>query len=216
MESIEFGYKDAKVAMELVEDKVVVLRVQGKKMWELRGKKVPPLNGEFRVNARDFILLLEGAWGIGKVRAQSEEGVAVDAEYDWSGWERGDDIMKLKFTRYPESRTILYLYRWNILIFSAFLKHVKTRLDSYIFKSRDLQFIRTDGETIISRAGEEIMRFSPAETRALRGTLENALLKGTTLEMPELTLSAYPKARWIFAPSVEQPKPLYKLFMCIV
>ena len=103
MESIEFGYKDAKVAMELVEDKVVVLRVQGKKMWELRGKKVPPLNGEFRVNARDFILLLEGAWGIGKVRAQSEEGVAVDAEYDWSGWERGDDIMKLKFTGIPKA-----------------------------------------------------------------------------------------------------------------
>ncbi len=217
MERIELGYKKARLIMEyLPEERKVLMDVSGEKEWELGGKKVPPLKGQFLIHAQRFIELLEGVWGIDTAKSETEEGIVVVAEYDWEGWRRGDDILKLKFTKYPEERTIFYLHRWNVLILSAFIKYVKNRMGDYGFKSRDLQFIRSEGETIISQAGEEIIRFSVEETRALRSMVENALLKGLSFPVKGIDFSAYPKARWIFSPTVEQPKPLYKLYMCVV
>lgn len=215
MEKVELGYGQARMAVEyLAGGKKVLFSVSGEKEWELGGRKVPPLKGRFLMHAQKFIELLEGVWGIDTVKLETEEGIWVVAEYDWEGWKRGDDVLKLKFTKYPEKRTIFYLRRWNILILSAFIKRVKNLVGDYGLKSRDLQFIRSGGETIISRAGEEVIRFSVEETRALRSTIENALFKGLPFT-GVMDFSAYPKARWIFSPAIRQPKPLYKLYMCI-
>ena len=214
--SIELGYADARLGIEFFpEDRNVLLKVRGVKEWELSGKKVPSLRCDLLVNAQDFIELLEGVWGIDRVKKEVE-GVVIEVAYDWEGWKRGDDLLKVKFTKYPESRTIFYFHRWNMIILASFIKHVKNRMGDYVYKSRDLQFIRSEGETIVSQAGEEIARFSEEETRALRSMVENALLKGISIPIAGIVLTAYPKARWIYAPNIEQPKPLYKLYMCVV
>lgn len=216
MERISLGYKGAQ--LEATYDsvhRIVQIDVAATKERELKGRRVPPFNGSLTLRDHDFIQLLKGAWGIGWVRVVSEEGIAVETEYDWRNWERGDDMMKLKITQYPERRSILYLRRQNLLILSAFLKRIKNLMSSYAFATKDLQFIRSEGETIISQAGEELVKFTLQETRALRGAVENALLGKGEIPRIGIDISAYPKARWVFAPNVYVPKPLHILYMCL-
>lgn len=215
---VNMCYGKAKLELEY-KDGLVVANVEGEKSWKmgLRGK-VPPFNGRITFEPQDFIHLLEGVWGIEPAGVKSREGIQMKVAYDWKGWERGDDILKVWVTDFQNNRmSLFYMMRFYLLTFSAFLLYLKRQIRTYAFKHLDLSFIRDEGELIISRGGEEVAKFSPAEACGLKSLVENHIYTGIpiSLKIGDVDLFSYTKtSRWVFTPHPIK-KSILKLYMSL-
>lgn len=211
-------YGKAELSLEY-KDGLVVVEVVGEKSWRMGLKgKVPPLSGTFTFKPEEFITLLEGVWGIEPVTVRSNEGVGMKVAYDWKGWERGDDVLKVWVTDFEGKRmSMFYLMRFYLLCFSAFLLFLKRQVRTYAFKHLDVSFIRDEGELLVSKEGKEVARFSPVEACSLKSVVENHLYGGLPVDLRfgEVNLLAYPKrARWVFTPD-PIPKSVLKLYLSL-
>lgn len=207
-------YGSANLSLSFDGEKVHV-EVQGKKRWELGGKPVEPFRGKLSFSPLNFVSLLTGVWGIEQVKIRSYEGVVMRVSYDWEGWERGDDILKVAFIDYPERSTLFYLMRFYRTALSSFILQVKKNTSTYSFKHWDISFVRDEGELIVVRSGEEIRRFSEKEVCGLRNVLEDHLYANTEFDFAGLDLSKYSaKARWT-GTWREHPKLFLKLYASV-
>lgn len=219
MNRVSMKYGKAKLHIEY-KDGLVVVEVAGEKSWRmgLRGK-VPPLKGTFTFQPEEFLRLLEGVWGIEPVGVESKEGVQMKVAYDWKGWERGDDILKVWVTDFKNERmSMFYMMRFYLLAFSAFLLYLKRQIKTYAFNHLDISFIRDEGELIITKGGEEIARFSPVEACGLKSIVETHIYTGLpiSLKFGDVDLLTLPKTtRWVFTTNPVK-KSVLKLYMSLV